>query len=226
LGIERDESSKLRKMHEGLRLACRVDSSGTLEKDYQTRQSVSLTENQFEEDSQHFQRRKRFFSEDRHGLKQKGATVDINTKTDEVWYVCDGVYSVAVSRRSNVNCPSLSNLKEALCQPHFHLYMGRKSCPLGKPPNPEIVSKDNFLSALEEVEPFRELKGMSNSDEDLETFSKRFRDSSQGSLFCWEDEDLDFDEIWKTSRLDRAIDPTGRKFIHRKENRTYIDGGY
>ncbi len=45
---------------------------------------------------------------------------------------------------------SLDDLQSGLTQPHFHLYLGRKSCPLSIPLKPEKVSTETLKAALDE----------------------------------------------------------------------------
>lgn len=44
---------------------------------------------------------------------------------------------------------TLAELQQALREPKFHLYLGRKSCPLSAPLNPMLCEAENFLKALE-----------------------------------------------------------------------------
>ena len=43
---------------------------------------------------------------------------------------------------------SLDLIADALRKPRFHLYVGRKSAPLGLPLNPELIEADSFVAAL------------------------------------------------------------------------------
>ncbi|VAX12173.1 CRISPR-associated protein, Cas5e family [hydrothermal vent metagenome] len=53
---------------------------------------------------------------------------------------------------------SLDDLQLGLIQPHFHLYLGRKSCPLSIPVNPEKVSTETLKVALDKYVVDKELK--------------------------------------------------------------------
>lgn len=44
---------------------------------------------------------------------------------------------------------NLDDIQSGLTQPHFHLYLGRKSCPLSIPVNPEKVSTETLKAALD-----------------------------------------------------------------------------
>lgn len=43
---------------------------------------------------------------------------------------------------------SVKQLASALLKPKFHLYLGRKACPLAAPLDPQIITADNFRQAL------------------------------------------------------------------------------
>jgi CRISPR system Cascade subunit CasD len=45
---------------------------------------------------------------------------------------------------------SLDDLQSGLTQPHYHLYLGRKSCPLSLPLKPQIICNETVKSALDE----------------------------------------------------------------------------
>jgi CRISPR system Cascade subunit CasD len=48
---------------------------------------------------------------------------------------------------------SLDELKQALLAPKYHLYLGRKSCPLAAPLQPEILTADNYRQAMQNYQP-------------------------------------------------------------------------
>ena len=67
-------------------------------------------------------------------------------------YRCDALSIVAL--RVQEGAPySLIELKEALMFPKFHLYLGRKSCPLAAPLHPELIESDGFRQALDSYQP-------------------------------------------------------------------------
>ena len=63
-------------------------------------------------------------------------------------YRLDAAYIVAVCLKDELTW-SLENLKSALKEPKFHLYLGRKSCPVNLPLNPRIVSAETFRDAIQ-----------------------------------------------------------------------------
>ncbi|MDO5679097.1 MAG: type I-E CRISPR-associated protein Cas5/CasD [Pelistega sp.] len=64
-------------------------------------------------------------------------------------YVCEGVWHIAVWSQS-ATCPyTLKMIKNALINPKYTLYLGRKSCPLGVPLSPQLVTVANLKDALD-----------------------------------------------------------------------------
>ena len=62
-------------------------------------------------------------------------------------YQQDALSVVAIS--STDDAYSLETLRTALAEPCYHLYLGRKSCPLAAPLNPKIVQAGNLKQALD-----------------------------------------------------------------------------
>lgn len=82
----------------------------------------------------------------------------LNTLLSSREYRTDACAVVAIAPQPEARW-SLAELKAALCKPRFHLYLGRKSCPLGAPLNARQVSADNFRQALDNYEPGALLSG-------------------------------------------------------------------
>lgn len=78
---------------------------------------------------------------------------DIGTIVTQREYRCDGYWHVAVSATRDAPV-SLENLRDALINPHFPLYLGRKSCPLALPLAPRLLEgslKQIFTLAAEQI---------------------------------------------------------------------------
>lgn len=58
-----------------------------------------------------------------------------------------GLWTVAAARRG-AGGPTLDELRDALVHPRWPLYVGRKACALGLPPDPEIVEAPGPAEAL------------------------------------------------------------------------------
>ena len=63
-------------------------------------------------------------------------------------YRCDALALVAVVAEEAAP-HSLSEIRNALLKPKFHLYLGRKSCPLAAPLNPVLQTAAGFGEALD-----------------------------------------------------------------------------
>jgi len=74
-------------------------------------------------------------------------------------YYCDAVYSVALSENKNskiywnvLEIAELKDIVDSLIKPKFTLYLGRKSCPLGLPLEPQVKTARNCSDAFQQVE--------------------------------------------------------------------------
>ncbi|MEZ5478749.1 MAG: type I-E CRISPR-associated protein Cas5/CasD [Thiolinea sp.] len=69
-------------------------------------------------------------------------------------------------------CWTLAEIGRALAQPHFQLYLGRKSCPLALPLNPLQIAADSLQQALDQYQPAAEMQ--------------RFLHRQAGRRYYWE----------------------------------------
>jgi CRISPR system Cascade subunit CasD len=72
----------------------------------------------------------------------------VNPVLSERWYWIDMRATVALWPSGACAAPALSEIEAALHEPVFALYLGRKSCPLGRPLNPERVPASNLKEAF------------------------------------------------------------------------------
>jgi len=133
LGIRRDEEERQRSLAEACSFAVRVDAMGTLLRDYHTAQVPSAKKGIAQ-----YTRRSELLVE------------NLNTILSTRDYRCDAAYTVAirVCDRSTVSAQMIS---EKLRSPEFILYLGRKSCPLALPLQPNVVEANNFKEAFMKV---------------------------------------------------------------------------
>ncbi len=78
---------------------------------------------------------------------------EVGTLISQREYRCDGYWHVAVSLTPGAPY-SLQDLRNALLEPHFPLYLGRKSCPLALPLAPRLMKgklKDLFIQIAQEM---------------------------------------------------------------------------
>lgn len=133
LGIYRDEEENLAELFAGIEVAVKVLSAGTLLKDYQTTQAPDNAG-----------KAKYFTRYDEIVLGKQRLSTILSSRE----YRCDSLYIVALRGR-NESVYSLEAIKDKLLFPAFVLYLGRKSCPLGAPLSPQIISSPGFKNALD-----------------------------------------------------------------------------
>ena len=136
LGIRRDEEERLRELTTGYNLAVRIDAPGTLLRDYHTAQVPPSI----------IDRKKMIFPTRKAELSVPKD--DLNTILSSRDYRCDAVYSVCLWSRTASPPYPLTVLKQHLENPVFTLYLGRKSCPLALPLQPQVVPADSLSGAL------------------------------------------------------------------------------
>jgi len=147
LGIRRDEEERQKSLAASCCFAVRVDSIGVLLRDYHTTQVPSARKG-----VTHYTRRSEL------------ATDGLNTILSSRDYRCDAAYTVAITVADN-SPHTAQQLAAALAKPIFILYLGRKSCPLAIPLNPQVVSKATLRDAFESVPPTEELSAISPKGE-------------------------------------------------------------
>lgn len=133
LGIERHDEAMQSSLQQGYALAMEVLSTGQLLRDYHTAQ-VPDSVGKF---TYRTRRDELVLGKERLG-----------TILSSREYRSDALALVAV--RALTNAPfSLSQIREKLLKPVFHLYLGRKSCPLAAPLHPQLLTDQaNFLAAF------------------------------------------------------------------------------
>jgi CRISPR system Cascade subunit CasD len=133
LGIERNDEEKQRQLQEGYALAVESFTAGYLLRDYHTAQ-VPDSVGKF------------VYCTRRDELVLGKARLGTILSSRE--YRCDALAVVAV--RALPGAPfSLLEIQEKLLKPVFHLYLGRKSCPLAAPLNPQLLTdQPNFFTAF------------------------------------------------------------------------------
>lgn len=147
LGIRRDEEERQNSLAATFSFAVRVDAMGVLLRDYHTTQVPSA---------------KRGVT---HYTRQSELAIDdLNTILSSRDYLCDAVYTVAITV-ANGSPYSLEEFASALAMPVFTLYLGRKSCPLAMPLHPQIVNAATLRDALASVPPIAELTDIISKDD-------------------------------------------------------------
>ncbi len=129
-GIERGDEEAHRQLEAGLYYAVRTDAPGRPLIDYHTAQTPKA-------------RKGRRFATRREELESDGLHTVLSARE----WRADACFTIALWPRVG-QAVDLDKIANALRRPHFVLYVGRKSAPLGLPLNPEIVESDTFMTAF------------------------------------------------------------------------------
>lgn len=135
LGIDRSDEDQHQTLRAELSFAIGVQSAGRLLRDYQTAQvpgRVSL------KNRPHRTRR------DELNMPKEELNTILSTRD----YRQDAAFLVAVQTKTD-SVFSLVDLAQAIQQPKFVLYLGRKTCPPSLPLWPQVIAAENALQAME-----------------------------------------------------------------------------
>ena len=133
MGIGRDAESEHAALAKGYCQAVKMVRAGHLLMDYHTTQAPDSV------GKIHYRSRRDELVVGRDRLK---------TLLSSRQYRSDALAIVAL--HVNAEAPySLETLREALHSPRYHLYLGRKSCPLAAPLNPMVIEADGFRAAFD-----------------------------------------------------------------------------
>lgn len=112
-------------------------------------------------------------------------------------------FSVVTLWLENENNYTFSQLGDALKAPHFHLYLGRKSCPLAAPLNPLVTSCSSMKQALDDYPPLSELATLN---------------ANKPARYYWEPSDHSgLQETYRVPRYDQPISRQRWQFSSRDE---------
>lgn len=193
LGVTRDDDSGQRELRDGLRIAVKQISPGVLVRDYHTTQVPQQNKKAI-----HYTRADE--------LSEPRKRIHTILSTRE--YRCDGYWTVAVSLASG-SALRLADLAEALRYPHFHLYLGRKACPLAAPLMPQLVDADGVREAL--AASFPALDGASEED------ARRRLGAGAQVGYAWEGEAGDLQPQETRYPYDEPLDRGRWQFAARRE---------
>jgi len=195
LGLKRSETSKQRSLATDYGFGVRVDSSGSQVQDFQTAQVPRGTP----EDA--WQTR-----------KDEVRALDEDDDPITSWrdYRCDGAYVVALWPTADDPRFEPKELAQALEEPTFTVYLGRKACPPALPFAPEIQETGTLSQALERYPgPLEDLQALTEHDP-----SERIR-----ADVYWDDHpESGFEHDRTETRRDEPID-TSRRTFRRREAR-------
>ncbi len=198
LGIRRDEEARLRELATGYHMALRVDTPGTLLRDYHTTQvpTSGKGRNKFT-----FATRKAELS---------GPNHDLNTILSSRDYRCDAHYTVCLWTNSESPPYHLSAMKEHLEKPVFNISLGRKSCPAALPLRPRIVQAATLSDAFSSV-PF-----------EGDPFTKPLESDADVQVFWEGEEDQGYERVHVVQRRDDPLSKKRWQFGNRAEYYTMV----
>ena len=216
LGIKRAEAEKQQQMQQGYALAVKVYSQGTLLRDYHTVQVPDSVGK--------FTYRTR---RDELALGKARPGTILSSRE----YRSDAMALVAVKALSNVPY-DLQTIKNHLEKPVFHLYLGRKSCPLAAPLNPQIIeNKNNYYEAFKAYEHKPVMPTNKLSEGTVSARDAYWLRQADDRHYYWEGEASDFSDTFDLSRMqtrirhDQPLSRTRWQFSPRQEHYLYCQGG-
>jgi len=150
LGIRRDDADGWAELDRCLGFASRTDNPGELLIDFHTAQGPDET----------LLRGKERAAKKAHEAWHRPATrraelafsrQELSTILSSRQYRVDAVWTAAVWLRAGSGASrwSLSELAAALRRPHFVPYLGRKSCPLDVPMEPQVIEAEDPVAAMD-----------------------------------------------------------------------------
>ena len=205
LGVRRDDESAQQALVEGYALAVKQTRGGSFLNDYHTTQAPDSTGK--------FRYRTR---RDELILGQDRLSTGLSSRD----YRSDAVALVAIKAQEQSRWP-LMQMQQALLKPKFHLYLGRKACPLAAPLQPEVIEADGFLQALSLYKP----KDLLRSD--LEWVKdERFLKCDDVCHYYWQGEQTEFAtpdvvppaQVMQLERRDLPLSRQRWQFEPRPEN--------
>lgn len=230
LGIRRDEEQRQKEMAEGYHFAVKVLSTGQLLRDYHTVQVPDSTK----------KIKFKFRTRRDEVVIGKSHPGHFGTILSSREYRCDALTLVAVKPLESAPYV-LSDLADHLREPKYHLYLGRKSCPLAAPLNPCVKTGNSFGQVLDgysfgalylseqtmkEIE--KELAGgiknsqLTENSTVVSNFSKedkRWLSTGREPVrYYWEGDDLDLKAQQVLTRHDQPIARSRWQFVQRREN--------
>ena len=134
-GIKREDQKALDAVSKGFKVAFRMDTTGTLVRDYHTTQVPASGTG----------RNKRSFTTRRDELAEPDDNISTILSTRD--YRCDAIATVCIEATAHAPY-SLSDVALKLRSPAFVLYLGRKSCPPCLPLSPVVVSAADAKTAF------------------------------------------------------------------------------
>lgn len=205
LGIRRDQEQLQNNLAAGYWQAIKLLKAGQVLKDYHTAQAPDSVGK--------FRYRTRR-DELIHGKERLGTALSSRE------YRTDAQAIIAI-KALDAAPYELQSLQQALQSPKFHLYLGRKSCPLAAPVDAQVITADNFRQALDSYE----LKDLLINAPEWRSDARWLPEDKlthyywEGDLqgFSVEDAEFNFQQVQKLSRYDMPLSRRRWQFSPRSE---------
>lgn len=201
LGITREDASQQNALSTGYHFAVKVLSTGQILRDYHTTQVPDAAG-------------KKVYRTRREELVQGRSRLGTILSTRE--YRCDAVALIAVKALPEAPF-SLEEIGQALRKPKFHLYLGRKSCPVALPLRPTIMQGKGFGLVLDNYK-------WGNTIGEIET-EKQVNAARETVRYYWEGDAGDMHSQQLLIRYDQPLSRTRWQFSQRTENLRLGRGG-
>jgi CRISPR system Cascade subunit CasD len=170
-GIERSDLTRLKEMYDNLHVATHELRCEHYLSDFHTIQTPSQLDFGKLKKLKHWTRKDELTNE-----FDENNTV---LSTREYWQ--DLYYRIAITVDDTApDWCSLENIKSRLLEPIFHLYLGRKSCPLSLPLNPIITSAPDLIALFEHAKTIMKIPEFVSDP----FFKSRKYLNRKGRIFC------------------------------------------
>lgn len=215
LGIKRSDVESQQQIQQCYAIAIEVYAQGSLLRDYHTTQ-VPDSVGKF---SYRTRRDELLLGKDRLG-----------TILSSREYRSDALALVAVKALSNAPYDLLT-IQNHLNKPKFHLYLGRKSCPLAAPLHPQTISRHNYYEAFKAYQHKHILPVHADDTEGLSNRDVYWLQLGKQRHYYWEGEtddfsnDVDLGRMQTRTRHDQPLSRARWQFSPRQEHYLYIAGG-
>ena len=195
LGIRRDQEDGLISLDRSVAVALRLDLPGEVLRDYHTTQVPPEG------------KKLRYYTR---GDETRSAK--LHTILSQRDYRTDSAATVALCQ-AEVNFELLGRWQAALRSPALPLYLGRKSCPLALPTDPQIVEAIDFKAAF---------AAYPGCDVQLRALGWSDRHPSEHIRYFWEGDDNSLGATMTYPRRDRLISRRRWQFAQRNESQASL----
>lgn len=206
LGIERARDEEHQKLAHNLEFAVAVRALGKLLRDYHTIQTPSGED----------------IFPSRAAQIQEGKLNTILSTRD---YRMDAVYDVCLSQRESFE-PTLEQIREALLQPQFTLYLGRKSCVAALPFYPLVLEDSSAIAALKAYhDKWREAWRQKKLEKEVLNYLPRevYTEENWSVIYLWEEASKN-QPMQVHMRRDMVLSRKRWQFQRREENMLVEEG--